>query len=173
MRVLGDNLFAMDEAPARESEREDDEGGPSFGALNEALDEAAEALEGIRSHLKRGAADSEGAFSFDAVRRRVADARDALDALEEQLGAGGGKDEEPGESDRDAAYARASDAQRVDHRKDFKSGAADSAIALDRRRGVADPDLDGIFKPAQAQGEGEGADACDLREIFAPVGNSA
>jgi hypothetical protein len=180
IEYLGENLYhemAMDEAlPARE--REDDDVGPSFTALNGCIDEVGEALDGIRTHLTRGAADAEGRFSFDAVRRRIADARDALAELEEHLGgsASGGEDEEPAggsEREREEASARARDGE-VDRRRDFdpakaRGTTADSrrGLALDQQRAVADLDLAEIFRPSRPQGDS--ADAASLHEIFAPA----
>ncbi|MGH8131896.1 MAG: hypothetical protein ACRETP_01480 [Steroidobacteraceae bacterium] len=186
---FGANLYrpamAMDEAPpAREKEREDDEDGPSFSELGAAVDEAAEALDAIRGHLKRGGADTEGRLSFDAVRRRIADARDCMDTLEAHLGgAGGGEDEEPGETDREEAHARARDGE-VDHRRDFdpiRGGSdgisGDSArsrrrqhMAQDRRRGVPDIDLEAIFPRTTRPEGGAGSRgvSSSLEDIFAP-----
>src|ERR1700683_3023377 len=109
-RYLGENLFhegmAMDEAPARESKSDSDDDDPSFGDLNQVLDEAQAAIDAARNEIRSGADAKDGAFSFDRVRRRIADARDCMDQLEEHLGGSGsgGKDEEPGESERDAAF---------------------------------------------------------------------
>jgi hypothetical protein len=171
-----DVAIAMDEAPARESERKDDkddDGGPSFGDLNAALDEATAALDAIRTHLKRGAADAEKRFSFDAVKRRIADASEALDELAGHLGGSSAEDEEPGE--REEASARARDGERTDHRRDFdpakaRGTTADSrrGLALDQQRAAADLDLAEIFRPSRPQGDS--ADAASLHEIFAPTG---
>ena len=178
---FGDHLYhelAMDEAPPAEKGKDDkdDADAPSFGDLNGCIDEVGEALDGIRSHLKRGAADSEGRLSFDAVRRRIADARDALAELEGHLGGNGAeaKDEEPepaaSERERTEAFARARDGE-VDPRRDFDPARTSAdAMAHDRRRQFID--LDGIFPPAP---QADGADARGratsldvLDEIFGP-----
>jgi hypothetical protein len=173
---FGDHLYhelAIDEAPPAAEKRKDDKDdadAPSFGDLNGCIDEVGEALDGIRSHLKRGAADSEGRLSFDAVRRRIADARDALAELEEHLGGNGAeaKDEEPepaaSERERTEAFARARDGQ-PDHRRDF-----DPARTSADSRGMAhDIDLEAIF-PARPQADGADAHghASSLDEIFGP-----
>jgi hypothetical protein len=182
---FGENLYremAMDEAlPAPESERKDDkadEDGPSITALGGCVDEAAEALDGIRAHLKRGAA-GDGSFSFAAVKRRIADARDCMDRIEEQLGSGAeGKDEEPPASERDAAFRRARDGE-TDHRRDFdpRGTSADSrrGLAHDRRRAEAYIDIDEIFPETRPQGDGADVRGHDssfdgLDGIFAPAG---
>lgn len=167
IEVLGENLvrtvpMAMDEAPARREGEHQDDDGPTIGALSGLVEDAAEALEGIRGHLKRGAEDSQGRLSFDAVRRRVADARDALDALEEQLGGArkGADSSEQGretEAERDLAFRLSRDGEHVDHRHDWRSRAAGGpdnpavdgkrGMALDRQRAAADSraNLDEIF----------------------------
>jgi hypothetical protein len=174
VEYFGEHLYremAMDEAPARKSEPEG-AGGPSFGALNEALDEAQAAIDAARKEIRSGYDSKAGAFSYDRVRRRIADARDCMDQLEEHLGgsASGGEDEEPGERERDEASARARDGE-VDHRRDFdparaRTSADARGMAHDRRRDVPDIDLDEIFRRPQS----DGADAASLHEIFTPTG---
>jgi hypothetical protein len=162
MRVLGDNLFAMDEAPARKSESGGD--APTFGDLSKVLDEAQTAIDAMREVLRSGRDAKDGAFNFDRVKRRAADVCDCMDELKKHLGGGSAEDDEPGgsEGERDAAFRRARDGQ-VDHRRDL-----DPAKAADARRGMAldaDLDLDEIFRRAQ----GDGADVASLHEIFAPT----
>jgi hypothetical protein len=116
---LGDHVFkeliAMDEAPARATERDDGDDSPTYADLHAALDEAQEHLEAARKVIESGQrSGGDKAFSFDSVKRRVADARDCMDRLDGHLGGKlGARDSEP-----------------VDHRRDFDPHAIDSALGL-------------------------------------------
>jgi hypothetical protein len=166
VEYLGENLYhemAMDEAPARrESERKDDDGGPSFGDLNAALDEAQAAIDAARKEIRSGYDSKAGAFSYDRVRRRIADARDCMDQLEEHLGGGArGEDAQvdhtndfrslaAGGPDRDAAFGRARDGR-----------AADARMACDERC-----DLDALFPRQPPQRTDDSAPSADIADIF-------